>query len=376
MSRARTVSEDTPTTFVELFFDLGFVYAVTQVVHLFGETPTPASLGAAVVVFWLVWWVWTQFTWALNPADATHRFVRGVTLLATGLTFLLAVAVPGAYGVHALWFAGVYVLVRMLGLGLYLWLTVEDGQGRRAALRFGALSLLGMAAVVAGAALPEWQVPLWGGALVFDYAAARFSSRPDAWRVHPEHFAERHGLFVIIALGEVIVSAAQGLGDDAWSTPHLEVAFAAVGLACALWWTYFGSLRAHLTGALSRAVGASRTHLARDVFTLLHFPATFGIIVLAWVLDELVKHPEDAVEPTATALFGAGLALFVVGSGVAGWRATGRVPVARAAVVSLTAVGLGLAREPSPLLVLLVGGASAIATVALEARSDRDRSSG
>src|ERR671919_3012206 len=112
-------------TFVELFFDLVFVFAVTQVTALTAHDLTPAGIGRSLVVFWLIWWAWTQFTWTLNPADTKHAGVRLITLLATAIAFVMATGVLGAFAADGLWFALPYVAVRILGLGLQVVVELE-----------------------------------------------------------------------------------------------------------------------------------------------------------------------------------------------------------------------------------------------------------
>src|SRR5688572_24718250 len=142
--------KDQKVTFVELFFDLVFVFCVTQVVSLLHDGVTWRSVGEAVLVFWLVWWGWTQFTWALNAADTTHPRVEVATLVATGVAFFLAVGIPSAFHGHSLWFASTYVAVRVLGLLLYDWVAWADVSQRAAVRRFSLFSVGGMIAVLIG----------------------------------------------------------------------------------------------------------------------------------------------------------------------------------------------------------------------------------
>jgi len=127
LKRPITTTEDQSTTFIELFFDLVFVYAVTQTVSLVHEELSWAGVAHAVIVFWLVWWAWTQLTWALNSADTTHPGVEAVMLVATAIAFLMAVTVPDAFGDAGGWFAATYIAVRVVGLALY----GPGGLGRR-----------------------------------------------------------------------------------------------------------------------------------------------------------------------------------------------------------------------------------------------------
>ena len=143
--------DDQKVTFVELFFDLVFVYSVTQVAHLMHGHFDLTSAGAALLVFWLVWWAWTQFTWALNAANTTHPRVQVVTMLATAVAFLMAVGIARVPGAGALWFALAYVAVRSIGLLVYYWVAWSDPLQRRAVRVFGLFSVSGMVAVLAEA---------------------------------------------------------------------------------------------------------------------------------------------------------------------------------------------------------------------------------
>jgi low temperature requirement protein LtrA len=118
--------EDQSATFIELFFDLVFVFSVTQVVGILHHGLSWIAIGQAVLVFWLVWWAWTQFTWALNSADTTHPKVELGTLVATALAFFMAIAVPEAFEARALWFAIAYGLVRTVGLVIFSWVIAEQ----------------------------------------------------------------------------------------------------------------------------------------------------------------------------------------------------------------------------------------------------------
>src|ERR687890_1864273 len=148
--RPITTTEDQSATFIELFFDLVFVYAVTQTVSLAHEDLSWAGVGHAVVVFGSVGWSWTQYTWALNSADTTHPAVDAVMLVATAIAFLMAVTIPEAFGDAGGWFAATYIAVRVVGLGLYSRVAWDDVAKRTAVRRFAVLSLGGLAAVAAG----------------------------------------------------------------------------------------------------------------------------------------------------------------------------------------------------------------------------------
>ena len=210
--RPITTTEDQSTTFIELFFDLVFVYAVTQTVSLVHEELSWAGVEHAVIVFWLVWWAWTQFTWALNSADTTHPAVETVMLVATALAFLMAVTVPDAFGDAGGWFAATYIAVRVVGLALYGRVAWDDVAKRAAVRRFALLSAGGLAAVAGGGVVGgDARAWWWAAAVLLDVVAAVAAGAAEGWDVRPDHFSERHGLFVIIALVGLCQVGARGL---------------------------------------------------------------------------------------------------------------------------------------------------------------------
>jgi len=316
--------DDQKVTFVELFFDLVFVYCVTQVASLIhGHFDLPTA-GSALLVFWLVWWAWTQFTWALNAANTDHHRVQVITLLATAVAFLMGVGIPGAIGDAALWFAAPYITVRVVGLLLYYWVAWSDPAQRQAVRVFGLLSLGGLVAVLTGAfaggMLQYW---FWGLAIVLDLVAAGIGGQREGWNLHAEHFVERHGLIVIIALGEALIVAAAGLAGAAKTPAAIATAVLAVAVTCGLWWTYFHSVRLTFEHALSSRAGFARSCMARDVFSVLHFPMLCGVIAMAAATEEALAHPDEALAASGRVFLASGAVLFVCGTAAATWRATG-----------------------------------------------------
>lgn len=360
---------DQSVTFVELFFDLVFVFSVTNVTALLHGGITWPAVGRGLLVFWLVWWAWTQFTWALNAANTDHPRVRAATLVATGLAFFVAVAVPDAFGSGARWFALAYVAVRVLGLLVYVWVAGHHPGQRRAVRTFGLVSVTGLVAVLAGGLVGgPGQYALWALAIGLDLVAATAGARSESWDVHPAHFSERHGLIVIIALGESLIVAGAGLADAEWTGALLAVGALAVALTCALWWTYFPAVKPALEHALQGRSGAEQSNLARDAFTLTHFPMLCGVIAVAAVVEEAVAHPHEALHLSGRAALAAGLALFVGGAALALWRACGPVPRARLALVAVTALAvLGVAGVP-PWASLAIGLAGLAALGVVESR--------
>lgn len=342
MSRHDIVSpEDQRVTFVELFFDLVFVYAFTQVVALLHHGITWGAVGQAVLVFWLVWWAWTQFTWALNAANTDHTGVQLLTLLATAVAFFLAVAVPDAFQGGAWWFAIPYVAVRAIGLFVYGWVGSRDAALSRAVRYFSLLSVSGLAAVLLGAYVGvPWLYGCWGLAILLDVMAARSAGAQEGWNLHPAHFAERHGLIVIIALGESLIVAAGGLSGAPRTGALLGVGILAVALTSTLWWSYFPYVRPFLEEGLERCPPARRGALGRDVYSLGHFPMVFGIAAVAAATEQAVAHPEVPLATEVRAALAVGLLLFVAGAAWGQRLAMGKTPVVRGVLAVATAAGI------------------------------------
>ncbi len=360
--------EDQSATFVELFFDLVFVFSVTQVVGLVGHDLTWGTVAQGVLVFWLVWWGWTQFTWTLNSADTEHPAVGLLTLVATGVAFLMAVTLPEAFSARALWFAVPYVLVRIVGLGLQVGVARARGPEHHSTVRTWALvSVGGLAAVLAGGvAGGETQYWLWGLAIVLDLVAAGVAGQAGEWHLHPEHFAERHGLFVIIALGETLIVAAAGPSDAVWSFELAAVAVAAVATSCALWWSYFPGARPALERALCHAEPTRKGPLARDAFSLFHFPMILGVIAYAIAVEEAMAHPGDPLPPQGRLALAAGLVLFLGFTGLSVWRAAGGLLVLRLLVTLGTGAALVALAGIDPAVSMAIALAGVLAVVLLE----------
>lgn len=357
-------------TFVELFFDLVFVFAVTQVTVLTAHHLDPAGVLRSLLLFWLIWWAWTQFTWTLNPADTTHAGVRVVTLVATAFAFVMATAVPDAFAEGAIWFAVPYVVVRVLGLALQLRLNAEGpGANPRGAWTWAGFSSIGLALVLLGAIVePSLRVGLWTAAIVADIAAAEIAGRSQEWDLHPGHLSERHGLFVIIALGESLIVAGTAVAAEERTASLTGIAILAVVVACLLWWTYFGWLKDALEHGASRASRSQMGPLARDAFSLAHFPLVCGIVGYAVAIEEMVAHPSDPTGAVVVGALGVGVALFVGFSAVSYWRVTGAVLSSRVGVVALMAVALVATTSLPPIWPLGVAAVSLLVLALLEAR--------
>ncbi len=367
--RSLRAAEHQSVTFVELFFDLVFVFAVTQVTALTAHDLTPAGVLRSLLLFWLIWWAWTQFTWTLNPADTTHSAVRLVTLVATGAAFIMATAVPHAFAGDGLWFAVPYLAVRALGLGLQVRVDIESPNSDHAGVRrWASTSILGLALVLAGAlADPSIRSWLWLLAIGADLLAASIAGKSTTWDLSPAHVAERHGLFVIIAIGESLIVAGTAVAAEERTIPLVAVAISALLVACLLWWSYFGWLKDALEHRLARAAARDLGQLTRDAYSVAHFPLICGVIGFAVAIEEIVAHPDEPAGPAVVAALGVGICLFVGSAAVSWWRLSGRILVPRLAVLVVMVAVLVVVAPLHPVVPLAAVAAGLLAIIALEA---------
>lgn len=328
--------EPQAVTFVELFFDLVFVFAVTQVTSLTANDLTASGIARSLLLFWLIWWAWTQFTWTLNPADTNHDVVRIVTLVATGAAFLMAASTTRAFGDDVLWFVVPYLVVRLLGLALQVRVDVERvGTSGRTVLLWVGMSLIGLTLVLLGSFVdPPARNWIWLLAITADLVAAARAGQ-GYWDLTPAHFSERHGLFVIIALGESLIVAAAAVSSEPRTSALVVDTIAALAVAGLLWWTYFGWLKEALERGLE-AAGKRIGAVASTAFSIGHFPVICGIIAFAVALEEIVHHPGQVPHGEVTAALGVGVALFVGCSALAYWRTCGVVLVPRLVLLVVT----------------------------------------
>ncbi len=350
---------DQPVSFAELFFDLVFVFAITQVVHLIHGSFDLVHVGRAILVFWLVWWAWTQFSWALNAADTRNRLVQLGTLLATAIAFFMAVSVPESFGKSSLWFAIAYAAGRSIGLIIYLWVTWANPGMRSAVRTFGSLSLAGLLTVLLGGYLGgNIQYWFWGLAITFDVIAAIVAGGSESWSLHPRHFSERHGLFVIIALGETLIIAASAVTEEYWNGYLLLVSLLSVGLTCCLWWLYFFRAKEKLEHAMASKTGGERSALGRDVYSLLHFPLLCGLIIYAYAIEDAMLHPDGAMTETTRIALALGILIFSSGIVITNLRATGKILFPRTIITLITAAAVYFINEIqtwNSLLIALIG---------------------
>jgi low temperature requirement protein LtrA len=367
-SRSLHAPEDQSVTFVELFFDLVFVFAVTQVTVSTAQDLTWGGVARSLLLFWLIWWAWTQFTWTLNPADTLHRTVRLVTLMATAAAFVMAASVTQAFGDDPMWFAVPYVVVRVLGLWLQVQVDRERGvDDGGMILRWAMGSSVGLVLVLIGALTdPPVRNWIWCAVIVADLVATTAAGRGKTWDLTPGHVSERHGLIVIIALGESLIVAGSAVAGDERTASVVLAALAALTLMILLWWTYFDWFKESLEHGLASAPAAELGRLTRDAFSLAHYPLVMGIVFIAVAVEEIMVHPDDPVPRKVLLSLGGGLLLLLASTVFAYWRTNKVLLVRRLTIAVVTALVVMVLPDTEPWVALAVAAVGVLVLVVVE----------
>jgi low temperature requirement protein LtrA len=344
--------EERKTSYLELFFDLVFVFAFTQVTALILEDTSLEGFLRASLVLAMVWWAWSAYTWMTNAIDIENTVTRLLIFTAMGAAFFMALAVPDAYQDEAAWFAVAYFVVRILNSALYAWGVRSDPANLRAVFMLSPWFVTAASvALVGGFVDPEYRAWVWLASLVIDIVGTLFVAGAE-WHISPSHFAERFALIVIIALGESVVAIGIGTSDLTRDTTYaLSVVVAFAGVA-ALWWAYFDFTAIAAERALRRASPPARGPLARDIFTFFHYPIVLGIIFYAVAAKKTLEHPLDPLSEAGRWALGLGAALFLLGFALMRFRVIRRIAWERVAAAA-TALVVALALDGTDAIVTL-----------------------
>ncbi len=383
--RLLPVAEEARVTPIELFFDLVFVFSLTQVTALMGHGQVSwHGIARGMLVLALLWWCWVGYAWLGNVVQAEEGLGRAAMFAAMAAMFVMALSVPEAFddleggldGPVVVAFA--YLAVRVLHLAMF-WMaarTERDRALRGQLLRF-APSVFGSTAVllVASQLSETAQTLTWVGVLIVDYVGVILGGA-SGWRLRSaSHFAERHGLIVIVALGESIVAIGVGVAHLPISWPIIAGAVSGLTIAGCLWWAYFDVVSIVAERELRRLDGEARARMARDAYSYLHLPMVAGIALVALGIEqvlELVGHTTDGelalgldILPL-TALYG-GVALFLFAHVAFKYRTWRRVTARRLVVGMLLCALIPFARELPALAALGLLTAVFVAMIASEA---------
>jgi low temperature requirement protein LtrA len=336
---------------LELFFDLVFVFALTQVTELMSQNPTWEGLGQGMLVMAALWWCWGAYAWLTNYIAADEGLERLLMFGVMGAMLIAALAVPHAFGDDAMLFAVAYAIARWLHIFLFAEANenIDTGQAivRLARTALPAPALLILAGLVDDGTM---RAAIWIVALIIDFAGPLvFGVR--GFRVSARHFAERFGLIVIIALGESIVAIGAGVSGDLDAGIVTAAGFGLV-VSCALWWAYFDVWALITETRFRHARGHGRILIARDVYSYLHLPMTAGVVLIALGIKKTIGDVDEPLKiAPEVALFG-GIALYYAGHIGVRWRMTHTLFRGRLVGLVVSVALIPVAREVDALLVL------------------------
>jgi low temperature requirement protein LtrA len=351
------------TTPAELFWDLVFVFAVTQVTTLLHHDLSWPGFGRAMLALALVWWAWSAFVWAMNSHDPDELRVRGVLFVAMIFTFIVALSLPDAFSEEAMVFALAYTAVRVLHVGLYVAASRRANARRAAIAGFAATVAISMALLLAGSVVGDpartW---LWVTAAAIDYAGPAWLTREQLrgiQQVAVSHFAERYSLFIIICLGESIIAIGVSAAGRDLNTELATAVALAMLVTVGLWWAYFD----HVAGQAQSRLAAHHEPVlaAADAYSYLHLLLVSGIIVSAIGLKASVGHPAEPLSDGARLALCGGVALYLAGHLAFGLRLVGELSLDKAAAAgACMIVFIAAAQSPARVTVGMLAGVLAL----------------
>jgi low temperature requirement protein LtrA len=306
------VEREQRVTPLELLFDLVFVFAFTQVTTVLSDDPTWSGLGHGLLILAALWWAWAAYAWLTNTVDPEMGAVWGAMLLAMGAMFVAALAVPDAFGRHGVVFGVAFLIVNVMHLTLYALGARDDRDLLAAILRFAPLALSGAALILAAGFVHGTLRPLlWLAALAVGLFGPILGSL-SGWRLQPDHFVERHGLIVIIAIGESLVAIGLGARDTRLGASVIVAAVLGLVVVTSFWLAYFDFFQIRGLQILAERSGTERAGLARDLYTYLHLPMVSGVVLFAFALKKTLAHVGDDLDTVPALGLCGGPALYLL----------------------------------------------------------------
>jgi low temperature requirement protein LtrA len=364
-----TLRQDSRVTPLELFFDLVFVLALTQCTALMAEQPSWEGLLRALLILGILWWSWVGYAWLTSVVDPEEGVVRIVIFVAMAAFLVCALCVPDAFGDAGLLFACAYAFVRSAQIALFTVASRDDPALRSSVSGLAVSTAVGVGLLVLASFTDhEVQGGLWALALLLD-AGGPYLFGAEGWKLVPGHFAERHGLIVIIALGESIVAIGVG-AEKGVGAGEVVAASVGVGIAAALWWLYFDVVALVAERRLSRAPrGRVQNEMARDSYSYLHLPMVAGIVLVALGFKKTLQHVEEPLELVpAVALLG-GVAMYLLAHVAFRYRHIHTLNVRRIAAAVVAVALVPLTAEIAALATVAILFAVLVALIVMETRS-------
>ena len=356
---------------LELFFDLVFVFAFTQVTGFLSDHLTWDGVLQGAALLAALWWAWVGYSWLTNAVPAEEAIPARLVILSAMAAMLVAsLAIPDAFGYGGVLFGVAYFVVRLLQVALYALATGRIPETRRAILRLAPGFLGGPALlVVAGFLDGLAQGAFWAVALAIDYGVPLIRGVV-GFHVRAGHFVERHGLVIILALGESIVAI--GAAELEVDAGIILAAVLAIVLSAALWWTYFDYVVLAAERRLSAAQGHQRVRLARDSYSYLHLPMVAGIVFVALGIKKTLAHVGDPLEVIPAVALCGGAALYLLGHNAFRLRDHGSVSVPRLVVAALSCALVPVAVQAPALVTVAILAVLLVALAAFETVRSRE----
>jgi low temperature requirement protein LtrA len=338
---------------LELFFDLVFVLGFTQCTALMTANTSWEAVAQAMLVLAMLWWAWTGYAWLTSVIDPEEGAVRIAFFVAMAGLLIVALCVPDAFGNRAFAFALAYGVVRASHIALFMLASRDDPGLRKSVLDAAISSALGVGLLIAASSFDGLaQGALWLLAIAIDWVPPAVFGIA-GWRLVPAHFAERHNLVIILALGESIVVLGIGAQVDL-SAGVIAAAVAGVALASGVWWTYFDVVALVTAVRLAQsAAGRARNVLALHSYSYLHFPMVAGIVLVAFGLEYTLQHVDAPLDSVHRFALLGGAAIYLLGHVALRLRNAGTVNVQRLLVALVLLALCPIALEVSSLAVLV-----------------------
>ena len=312
--------EDQSQGNLELFFDLVFVFAMSQVTQLMLNNVSWLSFGRGVLALLAVWWAWVGYTWLTNTFETVQVLHQSIVIAAMAAMLIAATALPTAFTTGALVFGVALFIVRLIHVAKFLFHSSRGNPDLQAGSRRMAVAFVAAPALIVVAAFlrTPYREAMWILAAVMDYGAP-LAVGMGGFQVAPSYFIQRHGAIIIIALGEAIVELGAGGGRNLHSPGVIAALVLGVLISATLWWTYFG-LTAGAKKRMRKTSGDEQARLARDAYSYLHLPLVAGVVFFAVGAHAAVEHVDAALRPLPALALTGGVALFYLADVAYRWR--------------------------------------------------------
>jgi low temperature requirement protein LtrA len=358
---------------LELFFDLVFVLALTQCTALMAVEADWADLGKGLLVLGLMWWSWVGYAWLTSVVDPEEGAVRFAIFGSMAAFLVVALCIPHAFGDTAMLFAVAYSAVRFAQIALFVLASRDEPALRASVVGLAGGTGLGCGLLIVGALFENdtIQAAIWSAALLLDMLEP-YLFGSEGWQLQPGHFVERHGLIIIIALGESIVAIGVGAHGDV-DAGVVAAAVLGVAIAAALWWLYFDIVALVAERRLSNAqVGPEQNEIARDSFSYLHFPMVAGIVLLALGLKKTLEHVDEPLKLVPAVATLGGTAVYLLAHVAFRWRNVHRFSWQRLLCAAALCALIPLGTEVDALVTLALVLVLLAAVIAYETTHFRD----